>query len=189
MAQELILKTKDEPTFWNKEAAIGLLVAFPVGGIIGGFIGKNRMEKEKKAGKVVSDESSFWNKDTLLGGLIGNVGGAIAGGIIAAVALIGMAYTGQVPTNAMADLVLTAGAGLAGMAGLAGGAYWGGNAGIERQKTEFEEAKSQAVEQQRGLSKHIPDPSQTVETAVEHTKKWEKSISEQQQSNVVVPGR
>ena len=59
MAQPIRVPTDDQPTIWNREAALGAaigLLATPIGGpiiggLIGGFIGKSRMSKELEVGK------------------------------------------------------------------------------------------------------------------------------------------
>ena len=73
MAQQLTLKVNDEPTYFNKEMAIGTVIAPVIGTLIGGYIGKRRMEKEKTEGRITTDEPSAWNKDTLLGAGLGRI--------------------------------------------------------------------------------------------------------------------
>lgn len=101
---DLRLPIKDEPTYLNKEAAIGFLAGSfvpavgNVGGlIIGALIGKSRMEREARDGRIAY-EPTIWNKDMALGAGIGvflTVAGAVLGGIVLGVggAIFGAAAT------------------------------------------------------------------------------------------------
>lgn len=107
MAQrdEIRIPAKDEPTFLNKEALIGFLFFNVPGAILGSLIGKERMQRESRDGKIVS-EPTIWNKDmalgagvgaflmsagAIIGALTGGLGGFIGGaiGTVAIGALIG----------------------------------------------------------------------------------------------------
>ena len=119
------LQVYDTPTVFNKEMAIGALIGFgPIGMIVGGLVGKARMNSEKNNGKMVG-EPSAWNKDTILGGLLGGLAGA-------------------------AVLALVAGTGFglaAGMAaylgGMAAGGFIGGQHGKGVQQAEYYKAIDQ----------------------------------------------
>ena len=119
------LKVYDEPTVFNKEMAIGLFLAGPIGAIIGGFVGKSRMKNELQYGKTVG-EPTAWNKDTLLGGLMGNA----LGGLAVAAVVVSL----QLP------LAIAA---FGGLIGTIGGAYLGAKKGEARMQQEYEYAQKQ----------------------------------------------
>jgi len=66
----LTLPTNERPTFWNKDALLGFLIFFIPGMLIGGFIGKHRMERDLVQGKEVKPPHLF-NKDAAIGALLG----------------------------------------------------------------------------------------------------------------------
>ena len=201
MAQELKLKTNKEPAWFNKEMAIGGLLGLEIpvvglftaipGAILGGWIGKNRMENEKLHGKPVSDTPSFWNKDTLLGGAMGwitagFIGVGVAVGIVFAAnpgIFSGAFDAAQAPqliesTFHMSTTALR----LATTAIMAGGAvlgaYLGGKHGEKRQMAEYEQAKQQQIVQQ--LSQNVsPEVGQAVGYRMEHDKQWAKQMLEE----------
>ena len=184
MSGPLTLKVTAEPTIFNKEALIGFFtpLAF-IGAIIGGFIGKNRMEEEKSAGKIVTDKPSFWNKDTLLGGLIGGWVGAlvafVARGVIAGPAIAELAATGVV-TGANAPLLVTALAvsAVISLGSITLGAYLGGKSGQAHQVQEYEAAKQQTIVGH--ISKTVShEVGKAVEYSMEHNKDWGKHVSEE----------
>jgi len=93
---EYRVPSHDEPTLFNRDAGMGALIGsfLPIpfgtliGGAIGGFIGKNRMEKERAEGRPVKEPSTLdtlFSKESAIDGWIGNIGGSILGGIVAAV--------------------------------------------------------------------------------------------------------
>jgi len=197
MAQELILKTDKEPTFWNKAAAIGALgglligrtvgkVAFSggflstsvlVGGAIGALalggiasaLGKSAMKKEGESGKKIGTPS-FWNRDTALGALI-----AIGANAIISTALAVTAVT--LPAVVTIPLVI------AQIAAPFVGAFIGGKAGEKRQLAEYEQANNQRVVQH--ISQTVsPEVGQAVEYAMANNKDWGKSILEEKLLNV-----
>jgi hypothetical protein len=153
---ELRLKKTDEPTIFNKEMALGFFTAgllaagtggfaLPIvvfGTLIGGFLGKSRIENERHEGKVVSDKPSFWNKDTFLGGFLGHVAGNLVAGTIIAVAVGTLKITGTMLTTAMASTVAPV-AVAAIVAGTLLGAYIGGRHGQKVEREEFAEAAMQ----------------------------------------------
>ncbi|MEQ1790406.1 MAG: hypothetical protein ABL857_08175, partial [Rickettsiales bacterium] len=141
MSQELKLRTNETPTFFNKEAAIGFLIAphLAIGAVVGGIIGKNRMKKELTHGKPVG-ESSTLNKDTLLGGMIGlTIGGAIT-------TLILMSQTATIA--AAAATIGTIGTAII-------GAVIGSKHGKRTQEKEYVEALHQQSEQQMEKSPSV----------------------------------
>ncbi|MGE0753555.1 MAG: hypothetical protein AB7L92_00160 [Alphaproteobacteria bacterium] len=104
MAETIRVQTDDKPTIFNKEMAVGAILAslipvpiFPasviaIGGasLVGGLIGRERMKNEYRVGKEVSSEPSFFRKDTIIGGFIGAAVGLVAA-IFAGAALGGTA--------------------------------------------------------------------------------------------------
>jgi hypothetical protein len=174
MADDLKLKTNREPTIFNKEMAIGLmagvmlpgvgligaLIAAAAGTVVGGLIGRSRMQDEKTHGKTVSEETSFWNKDALLGGLLGG----FVGQVTAVAAMVAL----SIPLSPVA-LVATL---LGSMAlGAAAGGYIGGSSGENNQKAEYEEAKKQTIVEH--LSHNVsPEVGKAVEYSMEHNKEW-----------------
>lgn len=134
MSQDLKLKVKTEPTMFNKEMLIGTILFPIVGTVIGGMIGKRRMEDEKNNGKMVSEETSSWSKETIIGGLLGLIGGHLIGNLVA---------TALFAANPAAALVGYAATALGGA--LIGG-YVGAEQGVKRQKQEYQEAKHQVRE-------------------------------------------
>lgn len=125
MAEALTLKTNEEPTIFNKEMAIGTFIEPGLGTIVGGIIGKKRMEREQTHGRQI-DTPSYLNKDALLGCMVGGVIGAIAGlGIL------------SVPF---------------GLIGASIGVVIGGARGKHTQEKEYAQAVEQQREQQMGIS-------------------------------------
>lgn len=137
MSETLTLKTQNQPTVFNKEMVIGtFLVPIPIiGSVIGGMVGKRRMEQENVSGKTVSNDPSRINKDAVLGGLLGLIGGSIASNVLVAAAVM---ITGA-PVGAAigAAAVATWAAG-----GLIGAAI-GSNHGVKQELHEFKTAKNQ----------------------------------------------
>jgi len=191
MAQPMTLQTHHNPSLFNKDMLLGgllgllipipgaALITAPIGGILGGLIGKNRLAKENREGKTVG-EPSFWNKDTLIGGLIGL---ALAGIAAFSVGLIGAGATvvTAAAAPAAAPVVLGLGVGAVGAA-LFGvpilGAYIGGKIGKKRQEREYDEARRQQIVQQ--LSQNIsPEIGQAVEYKMTHDKQWAKQMLEE----------
>lgn len=142
-----LVPTKAEPTYWNKDAALGFLLGFGIpGALIGGYIGHNRMEEEAVRGKVVS-KPSFWNKDTVIGWIVGSYLGAAAG---IALGLTAMALSGG-----------SAGVGIAvglasGLGTLATSTMVGGNSGYARLEKEYNAAAeyTRQQEQSKGLGRN-----------------------------------
>lgn len=153
---ELLLKTNEEPTFWNKEAAIGFFLGNFLGGLIGGLIGKERMKKEKILGKPVSDNPSFWNKDTLLGGLIGSALGGIA--------------TAAIWLFALQATAIPVAASFIPLAGMLVGGYVGGKSGQEDERKEYFHAKAQQQAHEISSSpvmEHSQSPSRNFTQHIE----------------------
>lgn len=171
MAETLYLKVTDTPTWWNKEAAIGLIGAGPLGAFVGGLIGKDRMERENRDGRAVSSTPSFWNKDTLLGGLLGNLTGALIGLGIATIIL----FSAEVlPSLAMVQL----GASAMAVAGAAVGVYLGGKKGQAREQQEYAQAAQQPE------SAHQPAKSMEQSKTLSLTTEIERERTEAQQAEI-----
>lgn len=171
MAQPLILHTDKKPTMFNKNMAIGLLLApLPIAGVlplltvttaliagtIGGIIGKFRMKRELEEGKEVREPSAF-NKSALIGGLIGGkIAGVINFGMMATAAeAISMPEVGAM-TVAMIPAAVTAATSIASIllpalaiavTAVAIGAFIGGRIGKKQQEKEYAEALQQQSEQ------------------------------------------
>lgn len=167
MAEALVLRKNDYPTYLNKEALIGTLIAFPIGTAIGAYIGKKRMEEEQEHGKIVTDNPSFWNKDALIGGLLGMAMSGVAA-LLTGVAAV--AATGGIGFGVVAAV---GGA----LAATALGTYIGGKMGISRQTSEYEEAKKQTIVNH--LSQTVsPEVGKAVEYSMAHNKEWGKQVAE-----------
>lgn len=134
-----IVPAKDEPTFWNKEAIIGtFMLPIPVvGTVVGGLVGKARMERESQFGKPI-DPPSFWNKDTYIGAIAAIIPAIVAG-------LAGFFIGGALGTG-LGPLGLIGGAALGGLIGSAStmvaGAAIGGVMGKERIRKEYSAAEA-----------------------------------------------
>ncbi len=172
MTQPLILRTNEEPTFFNKEAAIGFIAPVPFGTIVGAVIGKKRMEREQANGKLVGEPSTF-NKDALLGGLLGwMVGGGVAA----------LALTSTAP--AAIAIAVTAALGSTAL-----GATIGGKQGKETQEKEYALAVAQQREQQieksPSISKNL-SPEYGHEVKINHaaTIQAEKTAAQSQQKQM-----
>ena len=162
MANALLLKTDQNPSYFNKELVIGTLLFPVVGTVIGAIIGKRRIERESTVGKLVTEQHETLNKDTIIGALLG---GALGSGVMSMLALTG-------PVGA-----------LIGLAAFAGGAIFGGMVGNkfdERQHAaEWEMAKHQTIV--RNISASVsPEMGSAVEYALSHNKSWAKDITERQ---------
>ena len=154
MSETRVLKVKTEPTYFNQEMLIGTMFFPVVGTVIGGVMGKRRMEDEKANGKVVSDEQSAWSKETIIGGWLGAIGGSLAGQIAGAVVAVAInPVAGAIAFGAIA------------LAGMGIGGSMGMSAGKQRQRQEFEQARQQLEE--RAIGGAIAQ-SQLLETSQGH---------------------
>ena len=119
-----IIPTNENPTFWNKDNALGALIGTFVagpfgliaGGAIGGFLGKSKMENELETGKVIK-EPTFWNKDAAIGAMLGVLaGGLLVGGVALIGGLLAVHTLSLIPIVAVyaASVILP----------LAGGVLW-----------------------------------------------------------------
>ena len=211
MSEELKLQTNHRPSFFNKDTLLGGLIGFSAsafipGGLIvaglvvagssavGGYLGKQRQERENREGKTVG-EASIWNKDTLIGGWIGNDIGWFIGAVAAtAIVIAGFAAAG-IDASAVAGEGYKAvaetfmekapayGFGAAAtfltswLGGTAIGAYIGGSAGKARMGRELEEAKQQTIVAH--LSQTVsPEVGKAMEYTMEHNKDWGKQVAQ-----------
>lgn len=179
MSEPLVLKTNATPSYFNKDTLLGLLIAGPLGVVVGAFVGKRRLEDERVNGKIVTQTPSFWNKDTLLGGLLGSIASGVAASL-SFFAITGATMTAVVAGVVLAPAALLTGAAVAGtlaLGGIALGAYAGGKLGQSRLTYEYEEAKKQHIVNHitRTVS---PEVGKAVEYSLEHNKEWGKQVSE-----------
>lgn len=168
----LVLKVTDEPTYFNKEAAIGLPILFPIGLIVGAMMGKDRMEKERVNGRVI-EEPTVFNKDMMLGGVIGSIGAA-------AVTVIGLAiavFAGSM-TGPAALAVVGIASSVASAMGMVTGGMIGGDYGKESMQQDYIQASLQAQEAELEVSKS-PVVAHTPSHEHEHTKQHGPAIKEE----------
>ncbi|MFO1241989.1 MAG: hypothetical protein U1E36_02130 [Rickettsiales bacterium] len=151
-SDELRLPGK-EPTYFNKEALIGLLFFNVPGAVFGSLVGKERMERESREGKPVA-EPTMWNKDAAIGAGIGyalSIGGILIGGILGGIG----------------------GLAIGGFATIAIGALIGGAFGKSRMKEEYQEAlnvraqqiaegKDLSIEREQEVGISVPSYSRNV---------------------------
>lgn len=165
MDKPLVLKTNAEPTYFNKEAAIGFLLFPVVGTIAGAIIGKNRMENERAVGKVIKEPSMF-NKDMLLGTLLGGLAGSILfkGLLIAAAATASPA-------------LVTAAFGAALISPLIG-AYAGGGLGKEAMQQEMVMAQ---IQQREITPARTRDYDAGINYSQDHAKTLDKQRAQAQE--------
>lgn len=188
MAEELKLRTQATPSYINKDTLLGALIGSfvltpliggTIGAAIGGYLGKERIERENTVGKDVSPTPSFWNKETLIGTLTGNLLGGIAASLLF-VATTGLTLSAVAAGAPIAGATLGIGLAVAATAVIGGtiaGAYVGGKSGQARQTAEYSEAKQQNIVSD--LSKNVsPQVAQAVEYAMENdkTKNWAQHI-------------
>ncbi|MEK6746563.1 MAG: hypothetical protein ABL867_02545 [Rickettsiales bacterium] len=171
MSNPLILSTNKKPTMFNQEMAIGFLINPIIGTIVGGIIGKKRMEHELAEGKIVREPTAV-NKSALLGGLIGAaVAGVINAGIMMATIATETISTSGIVTAAMIPAAATATTSIAALllpalaiaaTAITIGSYIGGQMGKKTQAAEYAQAVQQYNEQKTNLS-----PSHSLEQAYE----------------------
>lgn len=180
MAEELRLQTNERPKFINDELALSLLAtslipvtafaALPIAvctslgcALVGGYLGKRRMEQELAEGKKIKPPSLF-NKQMLFGALIGaNIGGLLGE---AGVALV-------VGTKAATATVLLV-SGIVGAVGAFVGGVAGGLGGKDKMKDDYQEAKRQQWTKEHSRE---PELAQDIElsNSREHQMKVEKA--------------
>lgn len=187
----LRVESRVEPTFWNRNitlgASIGLLsgllfppiggIALLAGGIIGGFMGKARMEREAENGKDVKPPT-FWNRSVINGAALGD----IAAGMIGVAVVIGSAIasipTGATPAVAHAAMQTAVQSSmgwvaLGGVAGITAGGIIGGYMGKGRMEKEYKSAqeyvaqhggeyRGRAVEESLSRQAPVPPRNYTV---------------------------
>jgi hypothetical protein len=167
MDKPLVLRTETAPTYFNKEAAVGLFIFPPVGALVGAYLGKKRMESEAVAGKVVGEPSAF-NIDTLLGFLVGCSVGMVAASMIETVALAAVAPA-LLPVAALALVAVP-------VLGLIIGA----NAGKERMKCEYLQAEIQQAEEK------IQTPAPTLQNQLNYSQDHAKKIEAQRELTALI---
>ncbi|MDX1974900.1 MAG: hypothetical protein SFT92_04420 [Rickettsiales bacterium] len=174
MSETLRVPVNDEPSWFTKETAIGFLMAGPLGFLVGGYVGKQRMEREKLDGRIV-EKPSFWNKDMLLGGLLGGLVGSL--GAVAVVVTAAIALH-SAPILAFGGLASALGY----LVGAAGGAYYGGTEGEKTMEQEYAQAVALHRAREPGRA---PLLEQTVERepAISHQQRIEqqRALAAQQQ--------
>jgi hypothetical protein len=173
MTPVLRLDKPQKPSIFNRDMLIGLFAGALIpsmfigaiaGALIGGFMGKSRIEKENQHGKD-AHPPSFWNKKTVIGGLAGfHVGALIAGAIaISAIAIVGIPIAAIGTVGGVAAMGLTgAQAGTLALAGLASivsivggtvaGTFMGGKVGKTEMTEEYQQALVQQTERERTLA-------------------------------------
>ena len=151
-SKQMIVPATQEPTFWNRDAivgayissfgkailtpfvgpALGLVLSYLPGVIIGGLMGKSRMENDKMSGKIVS-EPTFFNKSIFTGLLVSSIINTVA--VTGAHFALGASFLTYALPITGAALAVT----------LIGG-IMGGVAGKDRLTKEYEEAKVYVAE-------------------------------------------
>lgn len=151
MGERLVLKTNEKPSYFNKDTALGALLGttflpIPIigtiaGAVVGGRIGKRRMEDDLLNGKVV-EKGSFWNKDTAIGSMLGMIGSVlVAGAGLVAASFFMDPLTAIAAVNPVLATAAIGGSML--------GGFLGGMSGKAEADKEFEQAKiQQGIEQQ-----------------------------------------
>ena len=188
MFGELKLKTQEKPSIFNKDmlfyGLLAPLVLVPLslipgvgptgaairygtmalGGLFGGWMGKNRIERENIEGKDAKSPS-FFNKEMVIGALLTiKAAGLVLGGILT--------MTGITPAVAVASAI-----GLLASFGIGG--YIGGKIGHNRMEQEYEAAKKQFIIQ--NISRNVsPEVGQAVQYTMEHKKDWGKEVLEKE---------
>ena len=174
MAKEpLRLRVDDAPTYWNKENLIGTWV-FPIGNVVGAMMGKERMEREQKEGRIVK-EPTVLNIDMLVGATVGSllsIFTAMAGAAIGGA--IGLTM-GKEAMVALANLGMVGG----GLSAVPIGAYIGGIMGKDRMQKEYAQAQEQQrtreLQQYRGRD---PQAGLELEHAVERRQDFVKTLED-----------
>lgn len=140
MVEPLILRKDDKPTYFNKEMAIGFFINPVIGTIVGGIIGKKRMEHEFTEGKIVRKPSAV-NKSALLGGLIGANAGALVSMAVLMATTTAVSAAGIAAVGGLLPI-----AAIAMPAAIIIGAFIGGKKGKETQQNEYALAIQQSEE-------------------------------------------
>ena len=188
MGDELVLNTHRNPTYFNKEMAIGAflvplfgggVISLVGGAVLGGLIGKQRIEREALAGKHIDEQHNWLNKDMLLGALIGHaIGRALVFGALAmqiATSGIGTA-TSLATTMAIVTPLMPAAAFMV-LAASAIGAFIGNKLDERHHAAEVAQAKQQTIV--RHVSRTVsPEAGQAMEYALDHQKDWSKGVLE-----------
>ena len=185
MAEDLILKTHQKPTYFNKETLIGALllplfgggaISLAIGALVGAFVGKKRIEHEAHEGKRVSENHSWLNKETLLGALTGHlIGKAVA---ISAL-FLNFSTVLATGTSLTAAMAATAPLALPAMLMVLGsslvGGYIGNKLDERHHAAEYEQAKTQTIV--RHMSRAVsPEAGKAMEYAMEHQKSWSQDV-------------
>lgn len=173
MADTLKLRTNNTPTMFNPEMMLGGLIGamfggFPVmaltvatGALIGGWLGKKRLENENRDGKDVVPPTG-WNREAAIGGIAGHFIGQVA----AAMAFIGVSGVslagGTFPAEA--SLAPAAGAAFASWLGsTAIGTWIGSRVGRRRMAQEYLMAAQQLAAEQQVKTTGLEQTQQGVD--------------------------
>lgn len=174
MVETLTVKTNDKPTMFNKEMAVGMILAallpiatFPasliavgIGTLIGGRVGRSRMEYEQKYGKHVSSDPAYLRKDTIIGGYIGLATGAISS-IVTVMTTAAALAAFSVPVATATAAAVGVGIATIGIGALVG-AHLGSRHGQKQELHEYQLAKAQ-----QQLQQQQPQKSRDIEPQVE----------------------
>ncbi len=163
-----IVPSDKEPTYWNREAAVGFMLGNLPGAAIGAYIGKEKMERDRQHGKTVEPATAL-NQTTIIGAGLGSMAGVLIGGLIGGIALGG------------SELAIQGMAALGSFGGMITGAIMGGDIGKERLAKEYAEAREYAEHHQRGHA-HGKGHAQEYTVTPEQARELEAKLSAKRES-------
>lgn len=184
MEPQYKIQVNKSPTYWNKEGAMGLVLGspfFPIGSLIGGavgaYFGKQRMEKERAEGKVISSPTLL-NKN-IWPGIVKGFLLSLAVMCVALAVVLGPAAL-PAATVSFGQLTAIAGGGLADIGttllaqvGVGStvllpviGGIWGAITGKKEMAREYEQAKTEHAAQQQQIMQ--PTTSRIKQQQVEY---------------------